>query len=84
LGLNPNSFSKKNANSVVIFVPSATRFQSLKTIFLVFTFCHLRRFTFKKQGFPRKGKSRTVISSKKPFEINFSPEYPDQYQKLWS
>jgi len=62
----------ENANSVVILVPSAIRFSIPENNLFCIEICHLRRFTFKKQGFPSKGKSRAVIASKKPLEINFS------------
>ena len=54
LGLNPKRLSKKNANSWVICVPSATRSQFRNTILPVLVLSHLRRFNFKKQGLPEK------------------------------
>ena len=64
LGMNPKMLSKKKANFCVILVPLATICQSLKTIFPVVSSSHFRLLRFKKQGFPRNGKSRTAISSK--------------------
>ena len=48
---------KKSANSCVIRVPLATKFQSLLTFFPVCSFNHFLLFIFRKQALPLRGKS---------------------------
>jgi len=66
---------KKEANSEVILVPLATKFQFRLMTSPLFIIIHLRRLICSNTGFPRSGKSSTVISGVNSFDFAISDLY---------